>query len=96
MKPPGNLRDRKLEDVVELFKNIPLTLPDCNKEIDHCFHCHVFLKQCIQSMYGSGIINCPDADAIVNGELKSQVKENSQAILLGKSAYMLNKSKVSF
>jgi len=46
-------------------------------------------------MHGSGIINCPDANAIVNGELKSQVKENGQAILLGKSAYMLNKSKVS-
>jgi len=95
MKPPGNLGDRKLEDVVELFKDIPLTLPDCNKKVDHYFCCHVFLKQCIQSMHSSGIINCPDADAVVNDELKSQAKENGQAILLRKSTYMLNKSKVS-
>jgi len=46
-------------------------------------------------MHSSGIINYPDADAIVNGELKSQAKKNGQAILLGKNAYMLNKSKVS-
>jgi len=95
MKPPGNLGDRKLEDVVELFKDIPLTLPDCDKDVDHRFRCRVFLKQCIRSMHGAGIINCQDADAVVNGELKSQAKENGQAILLGKSAYVLNKSKVS-
>ena len=94
-KLPGNLGDNRLEDVVEMLRNIPLTLPDCDKEGDQRFRCRVFLKQCIRSLNHAGIINCPDADAVVNGELKTYAKENSQAILLGQGTYVLKKSKIS-
>lgn len=62
------------------------------------FHgCRVFLKQCIRSLNDAGIINCPDADAVVNGELKTYAKENSNAVLLGHSMFatMLKKSNIS-
>ena len=95
MKLPGNLGDNQLEDVVEMLKNIPLTLPDCNKEGDQHFRCHVFLKQCIRSLNDTGIINFPDADAVINGKLKTYTKENSQAILLGLGTYVLKKPNIS-
>ena len=95
MKLPGNLGDNRLEDMVEMLKNIPLTLPDCDKEGGQHFRCRVFLKQCIRSLNDTGIINFPNADAVVNGELKTHAKENSQAILLGQGTYMLKKPKIS-
>lgn len=80
-----------------MLRNIPLTLPDCDKEGDQRFRCHVFLKQCIRSLNDAGIINCPNADAVVNGELKTYAKENSNAVLLGHSTFatMLKKSNIS-
>lgn len=47
---------KKVEDVVEMLDKIPLTLPDCDKEIDEHFRCRVFLKQCIRSLDNSDII----------------------------------------
>ena len=78
-----------------MLKYIPLTLPDCDKESGQRFRYRDFLKQCIRSLNDSGIINCPDADAVVNGELKTYAKENSQAILLGQGTYLLKKSNIS-
>jgi hypothetical protein len=94
-KLPGNIGDHKLEDVVELLGKIPLTLPDCDRESDQRFRCRVFLKMCIRALNEAGIINCPDADAVVNGELKGHAKENGEAIVLGRSTYVVKKSNIS-
>ncbi|KAF8153005.1 hypothetical protein B0H34DRAFT_773851 [Crassisporium funariophilum] len=90
----GNLGDTQVADVVEMLKKIPLTLPDCDKEIDHRFHCRNFLKQCIRSLNDAGIIRCPDASALVDGELKTYAEENGDAILLGGGTYKIKKSKI--
>jgi len=77
-----------------MLKEIPLTLPDCDKEIDQRFRCRVFLKQCIRSLNDAGVIKCRDANALVNDELKTCAKEKGPAILLGNGTYVIKKSKI--
>ena len=95
MKLPGNIGDHKLKDIVEMLRGIPLMLPEFDKEDDLQFRCLVFLKKCIRSLNDTRVINWLDADAVVNGELKTHAKENGQALLLEHSTYMLKKSKIS-
>ena len=80
-----------------MLRNIPLTLPECDQEPDQRFRCRVFLKQCIRALNNAGIINCPDADAVVNGELRAYAKENSNAVVHGHSTFsaMFKRSNIS-
>lgn len=94
-KLPGNIGDHKIEDIVEMLRGIPFTLPECDREDDLRFRCRVFLKQCIRSLNDAGVINCPDANAVVNGELKTRAKENGEALLYGHGTYTLQKSNIS-
>jgi hypothetical protein len=94
-KLPGNLGEHKLEDVIELLERIPLTLPECDIASDQRFRCRVFLKQCIRALNEAGVLDCPDADAVVNGELKHYAMENSQAILHGHNTYSIRQSTIS-
>ncbi|KAF9481737.1 hypothetical protein BDN70DRAFT_875867 [Pholiota conissans] len=91
----GNLGTHTLEEVIRICIDIPLTLPECDKEVDERFRCRVFLKQCIRALDEAGIIKCADADAVVNGELKTCAKENGPGILDGSGKFVVKKSNIS-
>lgn len=60
--------DRSDEELIKLFETIPMTIPTCDQETDGYFRCRVWLKQAIRALNDAGIISCPDADVVVNGD----------------------------
>lgn len=74
------------------MQDVPLTLPDCDKETDQRFRCRVFLKQCIRALDAAGIIRCSDANAVVNGQLRAYAEETATGILDRSGIYTINKS----
>ncbi|KAF9522815.1 hypothetical protein CPB83DRAFT_776476 [Crepidotus variabilis] len=91
----GHLGNHTIEEVITLLKEIPLTLPDIDKDVDVRFRCRVFLKQCIRTLSSAGIVNCKDANAVVNGELRELAIKQSEAILTGTGAYIIAQSQIS-
>jgi hypothetical protein len=54
-----------------------LRIPDCDQATDGYFRCRVWLKQAIRALNNAGIISCPDADVVVNGELRKVIMMQS-------------------
>jgi hypothetical protein len=75
--------DRSHEELQKLSEAIPMTLPDYDQATDGYFRWRVWIKQAIRALNNAGIISCPDADVVVNGELRKLAEGNYDAITLG-------------
>jgi hypothetical protein len=76
-----------MEQIKRILEPIPMTLPDCDKTSDEYFRCRVWLKQAIRVLDREGIISCPDADAVVNKELRIFAEANYAAISGGTGGF---------
>jgi hypothetical protein len=72
-----------------------MSLPEIDQTIDGYFRCRVWLKQAVRALNDTGIVSCPDADAVVNGELRKLGEENYDSIVSGTGAAKVYVSRCS-
>ncbi|KAG6815639.1 hypothetical protein H0H87_010383 [Tephrocybe sp. NHM501043] len=88
----GTTRGISTEQITPLLESIPMNLTQYDLRTEAYFDCRVWLKQAVRVLASRGIITCIDADAVVNGELRTYALDNYNAIIQG---YGRSKSYVS-
>ena len=71
----GNIGPRSLDEVTGLLKDIPLAIPDSDKNTEPRFSCRVWLREAVRHLDAAGLINCSDINAL-EAECRSYALEN--------------------
>lgn len=60
----GQLRDKTIEQLVELLSKIPMLVPAVDAHREPQFTCRVWVREALRRMHGAGFIHCIDVDAM--------------------------------